>query len=348
MNFMEKITFGSVELVFTNEKKKKTAEMLLKKYVYRNEFNNGTVEDLIREAIQVHTSSPRLFGIRFFESLREIIQDDLEEYLKVGIALNILLDRLVYPSQKSSDPALEGWPPQKYFPDGFSFLSYNKDTDRSHTHPSGEKIRVDKQGLIDAIPQAEFLSFVKKLITLVQSLPKSDTGVPIINDIDNLKMIYQHISDFIQFAYTAKSTKESIKPLSTQSVLLNEYLKNPTEAVCRHKELLAQVLLQMFGLPGEVIDCHLYIRDGLRGNHLATLLRTEKSKYLIDFTNPDNDTNKTVFVERIKDDVEPDRDINTVMWSGRRNVGEAGGMQVMYLTRQRPAHVYYRILRDKR
>lgn len=337
---MEKIIIQGKTIEFENEEKKKYVENILYHYLGRNEHS---LEQKIIDAVSKHKKDLRAYG----ESLRELIantQDgEVEQIVQAGVRVNVLLDRLAFPSQKPTDPALEGWPPQKYFPDGFSFLSYSDDTQRDSSNKSGEKIRIDKLALIHTLPQKEFIDFSKKLAALIKVLPKNNEGKHIINSLESARKIYQEVSDFIQLAYQTKYPLRPVQALPTQSVLLSEYVQNPTEAVCRHKELLAQVMMQLFGIPGEILECHMFMNENMRGNHLATILNTEQSAYLIDFTNPDRD--KKLFMERINHGINPDSDFHKVLWKGMRKVGlNPKGMEVTYLTKQEQKNVYYRIL----
>lgn len=66
------------------------------------------------------------------------------------------------------------------------------------------------------------------------------------------------VSDFVQQLFQPKSADaRKVQPLNTHSVLIDQYIDNPSQAVCRHKELVAQVILQSFGLPGEIVECHI-------------------------------------------------------------------------------------------
>lgn len=86
----------------------------------------------------------------------------------------------------------------------------------------------------------------------------------------------------------------------------------------------------------------MYINDNFRGNHLATKLKTGADSYVIDFTNPD--FNKDLFLEPMRPGVNTDTGINQVLWRGDRRVKPGKPIEVMYLTKQTPKPVHYRIL----
>lgn len=319
---------------------------ILKQYLQSSESAQATVdlETQLSTAARRHREHPRLYG----RALREVLSQAqpeaaFESLFKTGIMLNVLLDRLAFASQKPTDPALAGWPKDKYLPDGFSFLSYDNDIDRSPTDQKGEKIRIDKAALLKGLPQQELLALARSVRTIINTLPVDSEGKRQVTNLDTIRQLYQLVSDFLKrdvFENSALSQRP-VSPLESGSILLNEYVHSPMEAVCRHKELLAQVLLQTLGLPGEILECHTYIDDNMRGNHLATKLTANGESYIVDFTNPTFDDK--VFFEPINERVDTDHDVNKVLWKGTRRVGR-GGKEVYYLSKQTAKPVYHRVL----
>jgi hypothetical protein len=341
---MERITIDNKNIDLTPAAQH-DVRLLLAQYLGKPETQPLNLEQCFREAMVLHRDQPRKFGAAFREVLIKAKSEaETNSLLHYGVVLNTLLDRLAYPTQKPTDPAIEGWPKDKYLPDGFSFLSYGSDIDRSHTDVKGEKIRIDKLELIKGLPEKEFQALAAKIMALIKTLPQDAQGKRLINSLDTVKSLYQIISDFIQTIFKASGRTEAPQPMAgSHSVLLTEFVKSPQHSVCRHRELLAQVLLQLFGLPGEVLECHMYINDNLRGNHLATQLKAGNGSYIVDFTNPDRD--KTAFVEKMEDGVDPETDVNQILWRGDRNLGPGTKpMGVTYLTKQTTTKVHYRIL----
>lgn len=246
---MERITIDNKVIDLTPAARADVLQ-LLDRYLDRKDAQTSqSLEQQFREAATLHRDQPRKFGTVFREALATAKDEaTAESLLRNGVLFNVLLDRLAYPTQKPTDAAIEGWPKDRYLPDGFSFLSYDDDINRPHTDAThGEKIRIDKLELIKGFPETEFQALAKKITALIKTLPLDANGKRRINSLDTVRELYQLISDFIQKIFTTQQPTADVKPLATHSVLLNEFVKNPAHAVCRHKEFVAQVLLQLFG-----------------------------------------------------------------------------------------------------
>jgi hypothetical protein len=339
---LQKLRLGNKEIV-TDERQFPDFTHLLEKYMDQPiKPGAEALEKALEQAAEKHAQDPRAYGPRFAKALMEVSDPaEFKRQAENGIRLNILLDRLAFPSQKPDEPARVGWPKQKYFPDGFSFLAYSSDTQRDSDSIFGEKLRLDKLALLKALPAEKFYPLLQDVCDLLKKIPRSTDGRYEITDIEMLRPIYQKISTFLHDVFKQPDMRESFSPLESQSVPIHQFVEKGSAAECRHYEFVAQFLEQTLGLPGELLNCHMFVSQDLRGNHLATRIVGQNQDYLVDFTNPDSDGN--VFITPIAK-ADADVDLNKVLWSGKRKLGPPGGMNIMYLTKYLPSQVHYRIL----
>lgn len=193
------------------------------------------------------------------------IEERIQRYLDAYFELQIKLDRAAYPP----DNQLRNFIPS-YVPDNLTDLGGDPQLDPAWR--SREKIRVNK---------SEIFEIARPLFDKVFS--RNIEGM----DLSEWKhKVIREVNHFVYTNMPYNRTNPINAPLLGRSIRMDEIFEQRL-AVCRHHALMAQVLLQSFGITSRLLKCRLDFGSGHSGRHAANLVRVDYQWYLLDVTNPD-------------------------------------------------------------
>jgi hypothetical protein len=245
-------------------------------------------------------------------------QERVRRYIEAFMSLQVKLDRVAFPP---SDTINEGVP--GYIPDGLSDMGSDSRVDAGRTR---EKIRINKERIF---------AQAKQLFEEIYSLDITGKEPGAMK-----RYIASRVAHFVytKMPYDSQN-RDPFRWAQGKSVPVHQAMDERL-AVCRHHALYTQVLLQAFGLHGQLLKCSVDFGQGSAGPHVANLVRADSAWYILDATNPDIEVGgENTFLKPIP---ETDIDINRKNYEWVVPHGKNG----KYIYRPRN-NMFYRI-RDNR
>lgn len=244
----------------------------------------------------------------------------VKRYLPAFLNLQIKLDKLTYPP----DDVVHNFVPS-YIPDRLTDMGSDPRISPEY-RSDREKIRVNK---------AEIFRRAKSLFEEVytQDLEGKELG-------DWKESVVKMVAMFVYDSMPYNREHRVHSSVFGRSVGAEEIIDKRL-AVCRHHALVAQVLLQSFGITSRLLKCDVDFGKGKGFSaHAANLVRIDHQWYLLDTTNPDlKDGKKDVFLRAVSD---KDIQLNTKTydWEFVRN---RDGSKYKYRSRD---NMYFKVTKD--
>lgn len=230
------------------------------------------------------------------------IEQRVQRYLDAFLDLQIKLDRVAYPP----DDMLRNFIPS-YVPDNLTDLGGDPQIDPAWR--SREKIRVNKTEIFKLARPL----FDKVFSSNIEGMELSEWK----------RRVIKETNDFVYTNMPYNRTKPIRSSALGRSIRMDEVFDQRL-AVCRHHALMAQVLLQSFGLTSRLLKCNADFGSGHSGRHAANLVRVDYRWYVLDVTNPDIvDGRGGIYIRQIP---EKEIDLNTknYIWHFPRSGGAKG------------------------
>lgn len=247
-------------------------------------------------------------------------QDRIKRYINSYVGLQVILDQLAFPP----DNVLRNFVPS-YVPDNLTDMGQNPQLDPRVR--SREKIRVDKSKI-----------FYKAEKLFVNIFSQDYNGV----SLERWKTyVIKRVAHFVHAEMPYNYKPQSRLSAFGRSVRMDEVYDQKL-AQCRHHALMAQVLLQSFGITSRLLKCDVSFRDGdALSPHAANLVRINFKWHLLDTTNPDEYNGQgEIFMPEISErDIDFKR--NSYSWRFPR---KKNNQVVTYNSRN---NMYFKITKDK-
>lgn len=287
-NLQERILAGAI----VKDNKKATTDYKINKDGYRvndnelNLVNNNLLIDKYKENPFKATEILRenMFAImKDGNNSKEDKEKRLDRYLDSYFGLINKLDKRIFLNDENK--VINRVP--RYIPDGLSDMG--SDSELKPEWRSREKIRINKN---EIFKQSRDL-FKRIFKTEIPSnINKNDLEMYI------LKNVMFDVDKNIKYDYQNENNSYFNKSIGLHQLVESRL------GVCRHQAMLAQVLLQSFGLESRLVKGTVVFADGNLGRHANNLVKLGDNWNLIDVTNKDRDINGKgdYFIRPIKED----------------------------------------------